>query len=255
MQIENPDTTAPPRDPSLPSTPVQQHSPIAPWWHTALLVLLIVATSFLGSKQQGAGLTTHGHVRLYSFTIAWEWLLAGFTLWGIRLRKTSLRQLLGERRRGLNAWLADLGAAMIFWIVTMMMLASIGTVLRLAHHEPANQTIVKLAPRSATEMLLWIALSVSAGICEELVFRGYLQQQFASVKGKIWIGVLCSAVLFGGAHAYEGVGGMIAITAFGEVLSLLVLRRRNLRPSMMMHAWHDIFSGAALFILAHARLP
>jgi Type II CAAX prenyl endopeptidase Rce1-like len=35
----------------------------------------------------------------------------------------------------------------------------------------------------ATEITFWIVLSVTAGICEETVFRGYLQRQFMSPPG------------------------------------------------------------------------
>ncbi|HEY0759750.1 MAG TPA: CPBP family intramembrane glutamic endopeptidase [Acidisarcina sp.] len=128
--------------------------------------------------------------------------------------------------------------------------------LRLPSPHAARKAIVKLAPQSVGEMLLWILLSISAGICEELVFRGYLQQQFTSVrvaKGGLWVGVALSAVIFGSAHAYEGVVGIISITAFGAVLSLLAVRRSNLRAGMMMHAWHDIFAGMVLFLLKHAH--
>jgi hypothetical protein len=44
---------------------------------------------------------------------------------------------------------------------------------------------------------------------------------------------------------------MIAITAFGAMFRALAIARRSLRPGMMAHAWHDIFSGAMLALLRH----
>ncbi|HEY1808184.1 MAG TPA: hypothetical protein VGG42_06450 [Acidobacteriaceae bacterium] len=46
---------------------------------------------------------------------------------------------------------------------------------------------------------------------------------------------------------------MIAITAYGALFCVLVLMRRSLRPGMMAHAWHDIFSGVMLAVLRHVH--
>jgi hypothetical protein len=100
---------------------------------------------------------------------------------------------------------------------------------------------------------LWVLLSISAGICEELTFRGYLLQQFSRAGQRLWIGVLASSLLFGVAHGYEGASGIIAITIYGAMFCLLTIKRDSLRPGMMAHAWHDIFSGIALMLLKHAH--
>src|SRR5580658_7966188 len=96
----------------------------------------------------------------------------------------------------------------------------------------------KLAPVTGWEMVLFLILSVSAGICEELVFRGYLQQQFARMGGSVWAGVVLSALVFGGAHGYEGVAGVLLICAYGAMFGVLALWRRGLRTGMIAHAWH-----------------
>jgi membrane protease YdiL (CAAX protease family) len=108
-----------------------------------------------------------------------------------------------------------------------------------------------IAPRTPLEVLLWMVLSCSAGFCEEFVFRGYLLRQFSSVGAGLWLGVLCSSLLFGISHGYEGAAGMIAITAYGAMFCALVFVCRSLRPGMIAHAWHDIFSGAMLALLRH----
>jgi membrane protease YdiL (CAAX protease family) len=159
---------------------------IAPWWHTALLVLLIIGLSFAGARQ----LRTLGDKPLhlvanYSLSIAYEWILVALVLWGIHLRKVPLRQLLGERKAGGQAWLADIGAALVYWVVALSLLAVLGNVLvKLpgSHIDPQKIGVVtqKLAPGTPLEMLLFLMLSVSAGFCEELIFRGYLQQQVRS---------------------------------------------------------------------------
>ncbi len=107
---------------------------------------------------------------------------------------------------------------------------------------------------------MWLALCATAGIVEEFVFRGYMLQQFASLRGnsgmrgKLWIGIVASSLLFGAAHGYEGIGGMIVITAYGAMFCLLAVHRRSLRAGMITHAWHDSIAGIVLAIAKHAHL-
>jgi membrane protease YdiL (CAAX protease family) len=226
--------------------PVIDRRPIAPLWHTVLLVLLIAGTSWLGTRHTSSGGLRRAHLETYLLTLLWEWALAGFTFWGLRLRETSLRKLVGEWRSGFRGWMIDLGGALLFWIMAMTVLVAVGVLLRLGHMENAQKKLAELAPQSLAEMGLWIILSCSAGICEEFVFRGYLQQQFSRMSGRVWVGVIASSLLFGAAHGYEGLSGMIAITLFGAMFSMLAIRSRGLKMGMIAHAWHDAFTGAVL---------
>jgi uncharacterized protein len=48
---------------------------------------------------------------------------------------------------------------------------------------------------------VWILVSTSAGICEEFVYRGYLQQQFAALTRSATGGLVLQAIAFGVSHA------------------------------------------------------
>ena len=235
----------------------QPVSLLAPWWHTALMVLLILGLSVAGVKQlhklggQPLHLTAN-----YLLTIAYEWILAALAAWGLHMRGVPLRQLLGEWRPGTRAWFTDLGAALLYWGIAICVLAMLGnalTKLSGSHIDPQKigDVTQKLAPVTGVEMLLFLVLSLSAGICEEFVFRGYLQQQFARMGTRIWVGVVLSALVFGCAHGYEGVAGILLITAYGAMFGVLAIYRRGLRTGMIAHAWHDCVSGIALVLLRH----
>jgi membrane protease YdiL (CAAX protease family) len=218
------------------------------------LLAPVLLFSFLGGQRASHHTVGQHHLLQYALTLVWEWLLAAFVLWGLRMRGVPLRQLLGVRRASAREWREDLLLAAAFWIAASAILAAIGVLLHLAHFSVPEKTLSQLAPVNALELTLWILLSISAGICEELVFRGYLLQQFASIGGQLWIGVLASSLLFGVAHGYEGVAGIIAITAYGAMFCTLAILRGSLRPGMMAHAWHDIFSGIALMLLHHSHV-
>ena len=69
----------------------------------------------------------------------------------------------------------------------------------------AGRTVASLLPRSLLEVLLWIATSITAGICEEMVFRGYLQRQLHALSWKRCGGaVLGQGLVFGLGHSYQG---------------------------------------------------
>jgi len=104
-------------------------------------------------------------------------------------------------------------------------------------------SIQTFLPQRALEILLWVGVSISAGFCEELVFRGYFQKQFETFTHSRWIALFLQAVLFGVAHGYQGLEACVKIACFGALYGLLAVWRGSLRPGMMAHAGGDILSG------------
>jgi len=158
-------------------------------------------------------------------------------------------ELTGGRWRTPEDVLLDIATAALFWIVAITLLAAIGHALGLTkagQFAEAKKQIAFLIPRSNLELSLWIGLSATAGFCEEIIFRGYLQRQLAAITQSTIAGVLISALLFGSAHAYEGGKRMVLIAIFGAMFGLLAWWRKSLRPGMMAHAFHDTFTGAML---------
>jgi uncharacterized protein len=111
----------------------------------------------------------------------------------------------------------------------------------------------QLAPASGVEIACWVLLCCLAGTIEEVVFRGYLQQQFTAwTKGGIVWGVVFSAILFGAAHGYQGTRNMVLLAVFGALFSVLAIWRRSLRAGIFAHSWHDLIAGLTLaFLRAH----
>lgn len=226
---------------------------VAPWWHTALIVSVLAGASLLGARSAHRGAGAEHHVARYSIGILMEWSLLLVTWFGLRIRRIRIAQLL-RFRSGFESLMEDVGAAAVFWLLAVLVLTAIGALLRAVGLSAPQKTLMAMAPRTPLEVLLWLLLSCSAGFCEEFVFRGYLLCQFSSTGAGVWLGVLCSSVLFGISHGYEGAAGMIAITAYGAMFCVLVFVRRSLRPGMMAHAWHDIFSGVMLALGRHFHL-
>ncbi len=222
---------------------------IAPVLHTLVLVLALLVSSYAGAKSQHQMALKHGPARLYVATIVWEWVLVGYVVLGIR-RRTSVRDLVGGRWSSISDFFNDIAIAVAFWLVALMVLGAIGYALGLSGASAtaeAKQRIGFLIPQNARQLALFLCVSSTAGFCEELIFRGYLQRQFTSWTRSANAGVVLQALIFGGSHAYEGGRRMLLIAIYGAMFGVLARWRRSLRPGMIGHALHDGWTGAMLF--------
>jgi len=220
---------------------------IAPLWHTLALVLLLVALTAAGALFQlrahaNPALTTHppNAAPLYLSLMLAEWGLF-YYVWkgGLRRTGTPLRELIGGRWSRGRDILVDAAVAAGLW--AGWTLVSLGLERVMAPDHAAS--IQSLLPRTALEAGLWVGLSVSAGICEEAVFRGYFQTQFHALTGRRWLAIILQALLFGISHGYQGAAAGLKIALLGALYGAIASWRKSLRPGMMAHAWTDIASG------------
>src|SRR6266566_9319318 len=110
---------------------------------------------------------------------------------------------------------------------------------------------VSMLPHRGIELAFWIALSVTAGICEETIFRGYLQRQFMALTKSAPAGILLSAATFGAAHTYQGFRMVILIGLYGAMFGILAYWRGSVRPGMIAHAWQDSLNGVLASAIRH----
>jgi uncharacterized protein len=220
---------------------------VAPRWHTVLFVALFLALTLGGALFQREARSKPGRllqhpqvVPLYLSLIAMEWGLF-FYVWkgGLRRSGTKLRELVGGRWRSPKDVAIDASLALGLWTVWMIVEKGWDRWFGPAH----AASIRAFLPQRAVEILLWVGVSVSAGICEEVVFRGYFQRQFEVFTRSKWIALFLQAALFGISHGYQGVEACVKIAIFGALYGLFALWRGSLRPGMIAHAGSDILSG------------
>lgn len=110
-----------------------------------------------------------------------------------------------------------------------------------AHKQPVLVgDIAALIPRTAGEKAWYAAVSVSAGVGEELVFRGFFMRLLADFGLQGLALVAVSAVIFGFAHVYQGVGGVLVTTLMGALLGVVFLATGSLLVAMAVHALMDL---------------
>lgn len=108
---------------------------------------------------------------------------------------------------------------------------------------------IKITPRTESELALFMLVAITAGVWEELLYRGFLIWFLAPSVGLIGAAIV-SSVIFGLAHAYQGWRGIVVTTAVGLALSIMYLATNSLWWLMLAHAMVDINGGVAAFRLA-----
>jgi hypothetical protein len=83
-------------------------------------------------------------------------------------------------------------------------------------------------------------LALSAGFCEEFIYRGYLLRQFRSWTGSITLAIVFQAILFGFAHAAMPWQMVVTSACYGLLLGGLAVWRRSLVPGMFVHTAFDL---------------
>jgi membrane protease YdiL (CAAX protease family) len=119
------------------------------------------------------------------------------------------------------------------------------------HAEPPGHATLALLPRSAGERRLFTLVGVTAGVCEEWLYRGFFLAVVTAVAGPLPTGVLVlvAAVAFGVAHAYQGTAGIALTGLLGGVMAALYLQTGSLLLPVLLHAAIDL-----RFLLVPARV-
>jgi len=221
---------------------------IAPAWHTILFIAIFVGLSVAGGFFQHAA-KQHPHatatapsskvVTGYISVTVLEWLLVLYVRRGVHKRGVRLRDLVGGRWGTPKAVIVDIALGAGLWALWIGLMST--DVLG-----GGTSAAKGLLPQGILQSMAWIPVALSAGFCEELAFRGYLQKQFQAITGSIGWAVLIQAIVFGIGHLYEGVVPVARITLFGGLFGLVAIWRKSLRPGMIAHAWTDIF-GIIIF--------
>ena len=238
----NPELTSPPA--SLAS----DRRPVAPAWHTAVFLVIVFAAAAVSAQGHAERMVRHGHLFTYLFTMGWEWILVAFVLWGARRNGFGLKELVGGKWKSPEDGLIDVAIAVGFWIVAALILVLAAAAAGLVSPdklEAAKKNVDVLKPLGAIESVVWVFLSITAGFCEEVMFRGYLMKQFAAWTRSDIIAVLLQALIFGAAHSYQGPRLAFVVTVYGMLFGVLAVLRRSLRPGMIAHAMQDTLSGLA----------
>jgi len=110
------------------------------------------------------------------------------------------------------------------------------------HAEPPGHAAVAVLPRTAGERRLFTVVGVTAGVCEEWLYRGFFLAVAAAAAGgpPPWLLVLVAGVAFGLAHAYQGRAGIVSTGLLGGGMAAIYLQTGSLLLPVVLHALIDL---------------
>ncbi len=109
-------------------------------------------------------------------------------------------------------------------------------------------------PTNQTEVWHGMHMSVCAGVTEEIVFRGFLINYFATLfagqnlfeishplsSWAVWLAIMLPGLLFGMAHLYSGWSGVIRIVWLAALFGAIYVVSRSLLVVVILHIFIDV---------------
>ena len=142
-------------------------------------------------------------------------------------------------------WLAaGLGLAATAFVIAQMVLALRDPEQLRQLREQAG-SVAEIGPVTPAESRLFGGVSVTAGVCEEIVYRGVLMAVLMPVTG-LWPAVALSSLIFGLGHIYQGLVGVVKTAGVGLVMALLTVFTGSILVPIVLHAVIDLTSGRML---------
>lgn len=114
--------------------------------------------------------------------------------------------------------------------------------LRKTSEVPALGDIGALLPRNRHELVYGAALSINAGLVEELLFRLAVPALVFGITGNALLAIVASLLLFAALHLYQGIAGIAGTFAIGALLMLLYLATGSILWPIVAHAVFDLRS-------------
>jgi membrane protease YdiL (CAAX protease family) len=181
---------------------------------------------------------------LYASTIAFQWVavaVAGWRAWAHGFTAKELGLVVSGW--AITVTLSVLGTASIValqWLNLRRMGRSTSPL-----RAPVKAMAERILPQTRLELIPFFALAVTAGVCEEFLYRGFAMAVFFRWGLPAWIAVLASSLLFGLAHLYQGKGGLVGTTILGLLFGATRVAITSLVPVMFWHMGVDMVAGVA----------
>jgi len=166
--------------------------------------------------------------------VAWITLRSSvFFVWP-SVRQTGPQTIGSSLGWGLAA--AFLGGSLVQFVLVRYSATAREKILR------AFKAIAFILPVTQEERAWFALVSVTAGICEEVLYRGFLIRYLSNGPwhAGLWIALAIASISFGLAHGYQGLSGIIGTALLGAVMAEIFLASGSLWLSMALHAMLDL---------------
>jgi membrane protease YdiL (CAAX protease family) len=199
--------------------------------------------------------TQMDRLTLYASTIAFQWAAAGVILWRAAAHGIRPEQL------GLSVPRPALTISLLVLLSALLLANQVFSVNRLASRslDPRgllSQLASKVFPQDNLERLAFVALVSTVALCEEVIYRGFIQFIFQdATRGAVLLGILFSAVFFALAHSYQGRRGLLSTFVVGLLFGAVRSWTGSLIPTISAHFVADLTVGFLAPIRLRDKTP
>ena len=190
-------------------------------------------------------------IRYYKTICTWLWIASALAVVAIGFRPLfTISPSPGEISwLFLHPWVRYLVEALIAILVIISVVLPVGTVIwkkltkrPLKYSSAALKSFSYFFPATWTERRWWVFVCITAGVCEETLFRGFLLHYLHVFPWtlNLTLALLISSVIFGFNHLYEGAGGVAGAVIVGFLFGLLFLLTGNLLLPIILHGVIDL---------------
>ena len=110
-----------------------------------------------------------------------------------------------------------------------------------------------LMPHDRRELRPFMMLAVTAGVCEEILYRGFLIWYVAQFTGTTVTGLIAavaiSSIAFGVGHLYQGPVAAGRIVGFAAVAGAIYIVSGSLWLAVALHVFTDVAAGLLAFVV------
>ncbi len=204
-------------------------------WRGRLRLRNLLALPSVGTKEK---------ITLYATTMVFQWVLTIIVAWRALARGLTPKELGLSQINILEFLFPGLIGAVVLGGLHWLNLRRVGRM-----EGPAPELMRNIAkrvlPKNFVEFLPYVALAVTAGVCEEFLYRGFALAALSNVGLPTWLVVVLTSLLFGLAHTYQGKSGVAGTTLMGLVLGTFRILTESLVSVTIWHAVVDIVAGVA----------
>jgi membrane protease YdiL (CAAX protease family) len=207
-----------------------------------LLVLPLQAVKGIRALDAQVLVNRNARLEFYRMAINGQWLLIPLTVaaaWG----HGPLPQSLGLRLPVMS--IEDVAVSVVVALLALSQSPIVGSVRRRLAASPKTARMLysmrNLLPRSEAEKKRWVGLSVTAGICEEIIFRGFLFLYLREILGiSLYGAVVVSSLIFALSHFYQGPSNVIRVGFVGFLFASTYALTGSLLIPIALHIMLDL---------------
>ncbi len=182
--------------------------------------------------------------------LAYQWMIAGLwaltsAAWVSRGAGFTVAHAAGEPAWMLGrAWQAVLAIVLVTFVTGAVLSSGVRCLWQprlVPAYTRAHAALAWFLPHTLSERRWWVLVSVTAGVTEEWIFRGYvLHALHHSVGSSLTVAMVLSSALFGLGHLYQGWRGASAAGVLGFAFAMLAVLTGGLLVPMLVHTLIDL---------------